>query len=133
MSDSESDATYISFTTISNGMDLVLDCKDKLENMFKVFSDQVNALNSYIDLYKLQECKQKRRDNDSNRSGKKKFCSNFNINNGDDNDDYECNNNNNNNNSKKSCKKYLSFTKQIKRVEKNTSKVRPSLKNIGFL
>jgi hypothetical protein len=93
MSDSESDYTHISFNSIIHEMNDLVDAKLKLDIMFKEFTNRINNLNYYIGLYERHEVKHlKKGDNDSNKSGKKKFCSNVNNVNDD---------NNNNNNTKK--------------------------------
>jgi Skp family chaperone for outer membrane proteins len=105
---SDNQQTHINFNTIFQRMKKILDSKQKLEDMFEKFTDQINSLNSYIDLYEeqLKSSTIKRSDNDSNRcsnlSKKKKLCSNFNDNDDDDDDD----DNNNNNNISKSKKPY---------------------------
>jgi hypothetical protein len=83
MSDNESDSTHISYSSIVNEINKLVDSKIKLDEMFKDFTDSSNSLNSYIGLYE--------RHNVLPQLGKKKFCSN--VNNNDDNN--QCNNNNN--------------------------------------
>jgi hypothetical protein len=91
MSDfSDDQPTHISFDSISHEIKKILSSKMKLDEIFQQFTNQVNALNSYINLYQ-EQLKSSSNINDSDRSGKKKFCSNVNNNNVD-----ECSNNNNN-------------------------------------
>jgi hypothetical protein len=100
---SDNQQTFISFNSKSDEMGKILESKLKLDEMFKQFTNQGNALNSYIDIYNKQRLSLKRPDNDSDRTyhgGKKKFCSNFSAN--DDEYDSDDNNNNNNKRSKKS-------------------------------
>jgi hypothetical protein len=54
MSDNENDSTHISFNSISKGVKDVLASKMKLDEMFEQFTNQVNALNSYICIYHEQ-------------------------------------------------------------------------------
>jgi hypothetical protein len=74
MSDfSDTQPTYISFNSISHEIKKVLTSKIKLDEMFEQFTNQVNALNSCITIYS-QQLKSSSNINNSNQSGKKKFC-----------------------------------------------------------
>jgi hypothetical protein len=54
MSDFNDQPTHISFTSISNEIKKVLASKIKLDEMFEQFTNHVNALNSYINIYGYQ-------------------------------------------------------------------------------
>jgi predicted nuclease with TOPRIM domain len=60
--------THINFNSVFHGIKKVIDSKQKLEEMFEKFTDQINSLNSYIDIYSRQLELQNRSDNNSDCS-----------------------------------------------------------------
>jgi hypothetical protein len=90
MSDNEIDSTYISFSSISKGIEDVLEFKLQVDAALKSFSNSINSLSASILLYNKQ-LKTQHANNSicSSDRGKKKFCSNTNNNVSD-----ECKNNN---------------------------------------
>jgi hypothetical protein len=81
MSESENDTTYISFSSISKGIENVLDFKLQVDAALKNFSDSVNSLSASIILYNKQLRTQHANNSICSSDGrKKKFCSKTNNN-----------------------------------------------------